>query len=161
MEEQKNFTASVPRPEVQLVSALPAGTGDNACPTLHRTSYRVIRATSIDHDNFKRHRLRTHRAYYFTQRFGFVHGWNDHRHVRLYFGVEGERVSHDSENAVAEKYSMLLSIGLTDFPLRNLQRRGLISYHRGQIAILNRKGLEKTARERYGIVRREFDRQLG
>jgi len=42
-----------------------------------------------------------------------------------------------------------------------LQRRSLISYHRGQIKIINRKGLEKAACECYGIVRREFDRLLG
>jgi CRP-like cAMP-binding protein len=42
-----------------------------------------------------------------------------------------------------------------------LQRAGLISYTRGQITILNRKGLEKAACECYGIARREFDRLLG
>ncbi len=42
-----------------------------------------------------------------------------------------------------------------------LQRANLINYHRGQITILDRKGLEKAACQCYGIVRREFDRLLG
>ncbi len=42
-----------------------------------------------------------------------------------------------------------------------LQRAGLISYRRGHIRILDRKGLEKAACECYGIVRNEVDRLLG
>lgn len=42
-----------------------------------------------------------------------------------------------------------------------LQRRGLISYHRGRVTVLDRRGLEKAACECYGVVRREFDRLLG
>lgn len=42
-----------------------------------------------------------------------------------------------------------------------LQRKGLISYRRGHVTILDRKGLEKAACECYGVVRREFDRLLG
>jgi len=42
-----------------------------------------------------------------------------------------------------------------------LQRARLITYERGRITILNRKGLEKAACECYAIVRREFDRLLG
>src|SRR6185436_16281858 len=37
-----------------------------------------------------------------------------------------------------------------------LQSRGLISYSRGNITIINRKGLEKFACECYGIVRAEY-----
>jgi len=43
---------------------------------------------------------------------------------------------------------------------RSLQREGLISYSRGVIAITNRKGLEDTACECYGIVRRALDEIL-
>lgn len=39
-----------------------------------------------------------------------------------------------------------------------IQRQGLIQYHRGQITILNRTGLEDTACECYGAIGREFDR---
>jgi CRP-like cAMP-binding protein len=42
----------------------------------------------------------------------------------------------------------------------NLQRAGLISYHRGHIAVLDRAGLEAHACECYQVVKREFDRLL-
>ncbi|MBA2585028.1 MAG: Crp/Fnr family transcriptional regulator [Chthoniobacterales bacterium] len=41
-----------------------------------------------------------------------------------------------------------------------LQRAGLISYTRGRVTILDRRGLEKAACECYAIVRREFDSLL-
>lgn len=43
----------------------------------------------------------------------------------------------------------------------NLQRAGLISYHRGTISILDRPGLEARVCECYSIVKREYDRLLG
>lgn len=43
----------------------------------------------------------------------------------------------------------------------DLQRAGLISYTRGRVTILNRRGLEKAACECYGVVRGEFDRLIG
>jgi CRP-like cAMP-binding protein len=43
---------------------------------------------------------------------------------------------------------------------RSLQKAGLIRYSRGVIAITNRKGLEDTACECYGIVRRALDEIL-
>ena len=42
----------------------------------------------------------------------------------------------------------------------NLQRLGLISYRRGHIAVLDRKGLEKHACECYAVVKKELDRLL-
>ena len=42
----------------------------------------------------------------------------------------------------------------------NLQRAGLISYHRGHITVLDRAGLEAHACECYQVVRREFGRLL-
>jgi CRP-like cAMP-binding protein len=41
-----------------------------------------------------------------------------------------------------------------------LQRAGLIRYNRGQIEVLDRPGLEKTACECYAVVKLEFDRLL-
>ncbi|MCX7192566.1 MAG: Crp/Fnr family transcriptional regulator [Proteobacteria bacterium] len=40
----------------------------------------------------------------------------------------------------------------------NLQRAGLISYHRGHITVLDRPGLESRACECYDVVRKEFRR---
>ena len=42
-----------------------------------------------------------------------------------------------------------------------LQRAGLITYKRGSVAILDRRGLERRSCECYGISKREFDRLLG
>jgi CRP-like cAMP-binding protein len=42
-----------------------------------------------------------------------------------------------------------------------LQRRGLIAYHRGQIAITDRAGLEAASCEDYRAVRAEYERLLG
>ena len=39
-----------------------------------------------------------------------------------------------------------------------LQKEGLISYSRGHIRILDRKGLEKKTCECYRVVKEEFDR---
>jgi CRP-like cAMP-binding protein len=42
-----------------------------------------------------------------------------------------------------------------------LQRAALITYKRGNVAILDRRGLERRSCECYGISKREFDRLLG
>lgn len=42
----------------------------------------------------------------------------------------------------------------------NLQRAGLIEYHRGHITVLDREGLEARSCECYAVVKREFDRLL-
>jgi CRP-like cAMP-binding protein len=41
-----------------------------------------------------------------------------------------------------------------------LQKAGLITYHRGRITIIDRKGLESRVCECYEVVRREYDRLL-
>jgi Mn-dependent DtxR family transcriptional regulator len=41
-----------------------------------------------------------------------------------------------------------------------LQEAGLIRYHRGQIAVLDRPGLEQRVCECYAVVKRESDRLL-
>jgi CRP-like cAMP-binding protein len=50
------------------------------------------------------------------------------------------------------------SVGLA---VAELADRGLISYVRGQMRVLDRPGLERASCECYGIVRAEFDRLLG
>jgi CRP-like cAMP-binding protein len=42
----------------------------------------------------------------------------------------------------------------------NLQRAGLIEYHRGRITVLDRTGLEARVCECYAVVKKEFDRLL-
>jgi len=42
-----------------------------------------------------------------------------------------------------------------------LQRAGLIRYKRGNVTIINRRGLMKRSCECYGVSKREFDRLLG
>jgi CRP-like cAMP-binding protein len=42
-----------------------------------------------------------------------------------------------------------------------LQKEGLISYHRGRITVLDRKGLEAACCECYEVVAKELDRLLG
>jgi len=42
----------------------------------------------------------------------------------------------------------------------NLQKAGLIAYHRGHITVLDRAGLEARACECYAVVKKEFDRLL-
>lgn len=74
-----------------------------------------------------------------------------------------DRLEGDTFEVTHEFLSQMLSArrsGVTVIA-GSLQRAGLISYTRGQITILNRKGLEKAACECYGVVRREFDRLLG
>jgi Mn-dependent DtxR family transcriptional regulator len=42
----------------------------------------------------------------------------------------------------------------------NLQKAGLINYHRGHISVLDRPGLEARVCECYAVVKREYDRLL-
>jgi Mn-dependent DtxR family transcriptional regulator len=42
-----------------------------------------------------------------------------------------------------------------------LQKAGLISYHRGRMTLLDRKGLERASCECYRVVRKELNRLLG
>jgi Mn-dependent DtxR family transcriptional regulator len=43
----------------------------------------------------------------------------------------------------------------------SLQKRGLISYHRGKIAICDRRGLERAACSCYASARESYERHLG
>jgi Mn-dependent DtxR family transcriptional regulator len=49
--------------------------------------------------------------------------------------------------------------GVTEGALK-LQTRGLISYSRGRISVLDRAGLERLTCECYAVVKTEYDRLL-
>jgi CRP-like cAMP-binding protein len=73
-----------------------------------------------------------------------------------------DRVAGDELGLTQEFISQMLGIrrsGVSEAAIL-LQTRDLISYSRGRISILNRKGLERFACECYGIVRVESDRLL-
>jgi Mn-dependent DtxR family transcriptional regulator len=50
--------------------------------------------------------------------------------------------------------------GVTE-ALNTLRKQGLISYHRGQIMIRDRKGLERMAGGAYGVPEAEYRRLIG
>ena len=73
-----------------------------------------------------------------------------------------DRLSSDSLTMTQELIANMLGVrrgGVTE-AAGNLQRAGLISYHRGRIEVLDRPGLEKAVCECYAVVKREFDRLL-
>ena len=74
-----------------------------------------------------------------------------------------DRVPGDEFELTQQFLSQMLGVrrtGVSEVAGR-LQRGGLITYRRGHITILNRKGLEKASCECYQVVRREFERLLG
>ncbi len=74
-----------------------------------------------------------------------------------------DRVLGDEFDLTHEFLSQILGArrpGVTEIA-GSLQERGLIRYQRGHIRIRNRKGLERTTCECYGIVQREYKRLLG
>jgi CRP-like cAMP-binding protein len=73
------------------------------------------------------------------------------------------RVDGDEFLLTHDVISMMLGAqrtGVTD-SAGSLQKKGVISYSRGRIAILDRRKLEETACECYWIVRDEYDRLTG
>jgi CRP-like cAMP-binding protein len=73
-----------------------------------------------------------------------------------------DRLSSNSVTMTQELIANMLGVrreGVTE-AAGNLQRAGLISYRRGHIEVLDRKGLEKAVCECYAVVKTEFDRLL-
>ena len=73
-----------------------------------------------------------------------------------------DRAESDEYTLTHEFLSQMLGVrrsSVTDV-LKPLQQRGLLSYGRGYMKIVDRKGLEETSCECYGIICREFDRLL-
>ena len=74
-----------------------------------------------------------------------------------------DRMGDDTLPLTHEFLSLMLGVrrpGVTE-ALNALRKQGLISYRRGQITVRNRKGLERTAGEAYGVPEAEYRRLIG
>jgi len=74
-----------------------------------------------------------------------------------------DRMDSDTFMLTQEFLAMMLGVQRTGVSAAAgaLQRAGLVSYKRGNVVILDRRGLEKRSCECYGVSKREFDRLLG
>ncbi|MDQ2988004.1 MAG: helix-turn-helix domain-containing protein, partial [Pseudomonadota bacterium] len=73
-----------------------------------------------------------------------------------------DRLQSDELNMTQELIANMLGVrreGVTEAAGR-LQGYGYISYRRGHIKVLDRKGLERDVCECYGVVKKEFARLL-
>jgi CRP-like cAMP-binding protein len=74
-----------------------------------------------------------------------------------------DRIADDTLPLTHEFLSIMLGVrrpGVTE-ALQALRKRGSISYGRGQIAVEDRKGLERTAGKTYGTPEAEYRRLIG
>jgi CRP-like cAMP-binding protein len=74
-----------------------------------------------------------------------------------------DRIGDDTLPLTHEFLSIMLGVrrpGVTE-ALQALRKRGSISYGRGQIAVEDRKGLERTAGKTYGTPEAEYRRLIG
>ena len=74
-----------------------------------------------------------------------------------------DRMQSDEFLLTQEFLAMMLGVQRTGVTAAagSLQRAGLIRYRRGNVTMLDRRGLERRACECYGISKKEFDRLLG
>jgi len=74
-----------------------------------------------------------------------------------------DRMQSDEFLLTQEFLAMMLGVQRTGVTAAagGLQRAGLIRYRRGNVTILDRRGLMRRSCECYGISKREFDRLLG
>lgn len=74
-----------------------------------------------------------------------------------------DRVQSDEFLLTQEFLAMMLGVQRTgvNYAANKLKRSKLIKYHRGEVTILDRKGLEKLSCECYEVSKREYDRLLG
>jgi CRP-like cAMP-binding protein len=74
-----------------------------------------------------------------------------------------DRIGDDTLPLTHEFLSLMLAVrraGVTT-ALNLLRKNGLISYQRGEITVLDRKGLERLAGEAYGVPEAEYRRLIG
>jgi CRP-like cAMP-binding protein len=74
-----------------------------------------------------------------------------------------DRMNSDDFLLTQEFLAMMLGVQRTGVTVAAgaLQRAGLIRYKRGNVTILDRRGLERRSCECYGVSKKEFDRLLG
>jgi CRP-like cAMP-binding protein len=74
-----------------------------------------------------------------------------------------DRMQSDEFLLTQEFLAMMLGVQRTGVTAAAsaVQREGLIHYRRGNVTILDRRGLERRSCECYGVSKREFDRLLG
>jgi CRP-like cAMP-binding protein len=74
-----------------------------------------------------------------------------------------DRMDSDTFMLTQEFLAMMLGVQRTGVSVAAsaLQRAGIISYKRGNVVIIDRRGLEQRSCECYGVSKREFDRLLG
>jgi CRP-like cAMP-binding protein len=74
-----------------------------------------------------------------------------------------DRMHSDKFLLTQEFLAMMLGVQRTGVSIAAsaLQRAGLINYTRGNVTILDRRGLEKRSCECYAVSKKEFDRLLG
>lgn len=74
-----------------------------------------------------------------------------------------DRMQSDEFLLTQEFLAMMLGVQRTGVSAAAgaLQRVGLIRYNRGNVAIIDRRGLERSSCERYRVSKMEFDRFLG
>jgi hypothetical protein len=62
--------------------------------------------------------------------------------------------------ASSAKRHFLVQLRPTSLTARALQTAGLIRYHRGELIILDRAGLEEASCEWFGVTTRMYDRMM-
>jgi CRP-like cAMP-binding protein len=74
-----------------------------------------------------------------------------------------DRMQSDQFLLTQEFLAMMLGVQRTGVSAAagGLQRAGLITYKRGNVTILDRRGLMRRSCECYGVSKKEFDRLLG
>lgn len=74
-----------------------------------------------------------------------------------------DRMPTDEFMLTQEFLAMMLGVrrSSVNAAMRSLQRKGLVSYRRGHVTILDRKQLQASACECYQVTKREFDQLLG
>jgi DNA-binding transcriptional regulator YhcF (GntR family) len=74
-----------------------------------------------------------------------------------------DRMQSDEFLLTQEFLAMMLGVQRTGVTAAagGLQQAGLIRYTRGNVTILDRRGLERLSCECYGVSKLEFDRLLG